>query len=113
MLYFLLSLFASPVLYALIAFHKQKPSLQADKEGHPRILVIQSAKIGDLVYATPVFREIRKKYPHAYIAVAANPEATGIIKNNPHINEIISVESRSWCVTTAYAKLCISRISGS
>ncbi len=88
MLYFLLSLLVSPLVYALMAAHKGK--------GIQRILVIQTAKIGDLVCTTPVFREIRHKYPQGYIAAAVNPAAAGVIENNPYIDEIIPIVSEDY-----------------
>jgi len=57
-----------------------------------KILIIHTAKIGDLVCGTPLFREIKKKYPNSYLAVLVLSFAKGIIKNNPHIDEIISID---------------------
>ncbi len=88
MVYFLISLLASPLLYALMAVQK-RGNIQ-------RILVIQTAKIGDLVCTTPVFREIRRKYPQGYIAAAVNPAAAGVIENNPYIDEIIPIVSTNY-----------------
>ncbi len=85
MIYFILSLFTAPLIYLLTAKRK--------KESIQRILVIQTAKIGDLVCSTPVFREIRRKYPNAHISAAVNPLALAIIRNNPHIDEIIPIDS--------------------
>jgi len=60
------------------------------KNGEPRkILIIDNAKIGDLVCATPVFRAIKQKYPDCYLTVLVTPRVEGILRNNPHIDELI------------------------
>ena len=42
----------SPLIYLLITLRKKKTI--------SRILIIQTAKIGDLICSTPVFREIKR-----------------------------------------------------
>lgn len=60
----------------------------------PRILVIpQFTRIGDLVCATPMFRLIKKHYPKSHLAVLVAPRTVPIIKNNPRVDEIISLKS--------------------
>lgn len=54
------------------------------------ILVIQLQKIGDLVCTTPVFRELRARYPYAHITAMVLPITRGILQHNPHINDVIS-----------------------
>lgn len=75
---------ASPYLYLRILFRK--------KNGVDKILVIQTAKIGDLVCTTPVFHEIKKKYPGVHLAVLVTAKTKDIIKNNPRIDEIIVLD---------------------
>ncbi|MFN4343135.1 MAG: glycosyltransferase family 9 protein [Azonexus sp.] len=53
-----------------------------------RILVIQRAKIGDVICSTPVFRSLRSQFPDAEIDVLAGEAATDILKTNPHLNRI-------------------------
>jgi len=53
------------------------------------ILVIDNAKIGDLVCATPVFRAIKEKYPEVQLAVLVTPRVEEILQNNKRINKII------------------------
>jgi heptosyltransferase-2 len=57
-----------------------------------RILIIQNAKIGDLICATPIFRDIRIKYPKAHIVALVNPAAKGVVENNPHIDSIETIK---------------------
>lgn len=55
-----------------------------------KILIIQTGKIGDLVCTTPVFREIKEKFPSVHLTVLIIPQAQGVLENNPRIDEIIS-----------------------
>ena len=43
-----------------------------------RYLVVQAAKIGDLVYATPLWRAIRAAHPGAHVALLAHPAAAAL-----------------------------------
>lgn len=74
----------APLFYFLIFFRKKR---RRNKE--LKILIIQTGKIGDLACTTPVFREIKNKYPSAYISVIVRPSAKGILTNNPRIDEVI------------------------
>jgi len=88
MIYILMTYLASPVLYLLLLFRQG--------DATKRILIIQTAKIGDLICSTPVFRETRKKYPEAYIAVMANSATRELLEYNPNIDEIISVKNTDY-----------------
>ncbi len=74
----------APVFYLLIALRK--------KNAEPKILVIQTAKIGDLVCTTPIFREIKRKFPSCYLTVLVTSRTKDILKNNPRIDEVILLD---------------------
>jgi heptosyltransferase II len=97
--FIILTFFLSPLLYCqtLINRFKHKDNL--------RILVIQTAKIGDLVCSTPVFREIKKKYPKSYLTVLVLCSTKEILKNNLHIDEIISIDHKKIKGITSKIKL--------
>jgi len=84
MIYILITYLASPVLYLLL-FFRQRDAVK-------KILIIQTAKIGDLICTTPVFRGVKKKYPEAYIAVMANSAARELLENNPYIDEVLTIK---------------------
>ncbi len=63
------------------------------KQSVRKILVIQMAKIGDMVCSTPVFREIKMKYPKAYLSVMLDPASMPVLSNNPYIDEFIPVRN--------------------
>ncbi len=54
-----------------------------------KILLVQQNWLGDVLFATPAIRAVRKKYPQAYIACLVPPRAAAVLQNNPHINEVI------------------------
>lgn len=86
MLYILISLLIYPLLY-IAGLTRRRKTPHA-------VLVIQTAKIGDMVCSTPVFRALRQRFPEARIAVLADPGACGILESNPSVDEIIPVTAR-------------------
>ncbi len=64
-----------------------------------KILVIRKDEIGDLALSTPMYENMRKRFPKAEISVLAGKPASQIIENNPYIDNII--ESR----TVRFSKL--------
>ena len=83
----LITVLLAPVFYGRIFLRK------LFKRKDLRILIIDTAKIGDLVCATPVFREIKKKFPRAHLTAAIREQNYGVIQNNPHINEFLFLNS--------------------
>jgi heptosyltransferase II len=56
-----------------------------------RILVIrQHDQLGDFLLSTPVFKALRQRCPHAFIAVVARKYTSAIAQNNQYINQVIS-----------------------
>lgn len=60
------------------------------------ILIFQTAKIGDMVCTTPVFRELKKAHPKARIGVVIDRVAEPILRHNPYIDEIIVYDRQSY-----------------
>ncbi|PIR69646.1 MAG: hypothetical protein COU47_01945 [Candidatus Niyogibacteria bacterium CG10_big_fil_rev_8_21_14_0_10_46_36] len=80
----------SPIFYSMIWSRARR----RNKEKPLRILVIpQLTRLGDLVCATPVFAAIKKKYPQSFLAVLTTDKVEGIIRNNPHIDQILLYKS--------------------
>lgn len=55
-----------------------------------RILIVRTDRVGDVVMITPMIREIRKKFPGAYIGALAQPNTAKILYNNPHLDAIVT-----------------------
>jgi ADP-heptose:LPS heptosyltransferase len=87
MIYALLTLLASPLLRALAGKGPLSPR---------RILVIQMAKIGDLLCSTPVFRELKRCHPQAEIHVLANPVNAPLLNLDPHVAAVLQAEARDF-----------------
>ncbi len=60
----------------------------------PRILVTRTDRIGDLVLSTPVFAELRKKFPKAHIAGLTFRENRAILEGNPFLDEVILYDKK-------------------
>ncbi len=54
-----------------------------------KILVIKLRNIGDVLLTTPLLRVLKKKFPKAEIDFYLNQESFALLKNNPHIKEIL------------------------
>ncbi len=54
-----------------------------------RILLVRLRLIGDVVFTTPLIRAIRRRFPDAHLSYIVEPPALPIVRNNPHLNEVI------------------------
>jgi ADP-heptose:LPS heptosyltransferase len=75
-------------------------SLQAAKLGDKlahnesragRFLIVSTTGLGDTLWATPAIRALRQKYPSCFLAVLTSGVGAGVLKNNPHIDDLISL----------------------
>ena len=70
----------------------QKQSLPALKSPQ-NILFIRVDRVGDMVLSTPVFAAAKVAFPEAHLVVLASPVNAPILKNNPHVAEVIFYDS--------------------
>ena len=82
--YLILTYLAAPLLLLFTAC-KRRPAMMR------RILVIQTAKIGDMVCTTPVFRELKRHYPQLQLTVLVHPVTQALVAINPHIDRVITL----------------------
>ncbi len=59
-----------------------------------RILVIQTAFLGDLIMSTPIFKALKEIWPNALIDVLVIPETASVLGNNPYIHNIYCFDKR-------------------
>ncbi|MEN9400714.1 MAG: hypothetical protein RL632_1817 [Bacteroidota bacterium] len=57
-----------------------------------RILVIQTAFLGDVILATPVIAELKRIFPTSEISVLVKKGNEALLENNPHLQEIFTFE---------------------
>ncbi len=60
--------------------------------GAPRILIVKTHAIGDLLLTTPAIRDIRRAYPQAHIALLVGKWSAPAVHANPHLDELIEVD---------------------
>ena len=60
--------------------------LRSQIDSIQNLLLIQVNGIGDTFNSTPTLRNIKERLPNANIDVLVNSSATGMLKNNPYIN---------------------------
>ncbi len=64
-------------------------------ETHPeKILVIQTAFLGDLILSTVLFKQIKKKHPHSHITLLVNKGTELVLQSNPYIDTILPVNKK-------------------
>jgi heptosyltransferase-2 len=54
-----------------------------------KILIIQTAFLGDVILITPLFREIKKIYPDAIIDALVRKGNEDLLRDNPHLKKIL------------------------
>lgn len=68
------------------------PSARGMERQSPRILLIRPDHIGDLLFATPALRLLRRAYPGAHLAALIGPWGKAVLEHNPNLDEIIVCE---------------------
>jgi ADP-heptose:LPS heptosyltransferase len=58
------------------------------------ILAICLSHLGDLVLLTPLFTNLRLRYPQAHIGIVCKSAVADIPRNHPAVNEVITYEAR-------------------
>jgi ADP-heptose:LPS heptosyltransferase len=53
-----------------------------------KILIIPRDRIGDCISETPLFKILRKRFPHATISALMTPYTKDIVTNNPHVDTV-------------------------
>jgi lipopolysaccharide heptosyltransferase II len=54
-----------------------------------KILIVRLRLIGDVVFTTPLLRALRRAYPDARIAYLVEPDAAPVVRNSPHLDDVI------------------------
>lgn len=59
-----------------------------------KILIVQTAFIGDVILITPLIRAVHELYPKASIDAMVVPAAAKLLENNPHLKSVIPFAKR-------------------
>lgn len=54
-----------------------------------KVLLLRLRLIGDVVFTTPAIRAMRRAYPNAKISYLVERDASPVVLNNPHLDEVI------------------------
>ena len=63
----------------------------ADKK---KILIFNVNWLGDVLFSTPVIRNVRRNFPDAFIACAIPPRCLPVLQDNPYLDEIIVFDEK-------------------
>ncbi len=61
---------------------------------HDRILVIQTAFLGDVILTLPMIRKLKENYPGSAIDVVTTPKAGSLLTGHPDIANVIAYDKR-------------------
>ncbi len=74
-----------------MSFRKQKDVELPDS---PRLLVMETGLIGELLAVTPVLRAIGKAYPSANVTVMVRPGSASVLVGNPYVKKLLPLVSK-------------------
>jgi lipopolysaccharide heptosyltransferase II len=66
----------------------------AKGEIYNKILIIRFSSLGDVILTTPLVDFLKTSYPDAKIDYCTKEEFSGLLKNNPSISDVITVEGK-------------------
>ncbi len=83
---------------------------RGERADFPRsILVLRLDHIGDLVLCSAMFRELRRHYPQARIAVVASSRTKELLEACPYVDEVIGKPTQPNSLRSVFRELGITR----
>ena len=70
-----------------------------------RILIIQTAFLGDVILATPLLAELKRIFPEAEIDMLVKKGNQGLLDNNPNLTQIFVLDKSKGKLSTALEDL--------
>jgi heptosyltransferase-2 len=61
---------------------------------NPKILIIQTAYLGDVILTLPVVQNIKKQLPGSGIDFLCIPQTVAVLRNNPYLRKIVVYDKR-------------------
>ena len=65
------------------------------RERRYRVLFLRHDKIGDMIVSTGILRAIARAYPNIELDVLASKSNAAVIRNEPHLHEVIAFDRKS------------------
>lgn len=76
------------------------------------LLVRQHNQMGDMLCATPAFRALRQTFPGARFLLVTAPVNDGVVRNNPHLDEVLLFDKAQVRRSPAEAWRLLRRLRG-
>ncbi|TFB10467.1 lipopolysaccharide heptosyltransferase II [Candidatus Marinimicrobia bacterium MT.SAG.2] len=73
-------------------FHKRWKTRPPDEQEKKRVLILQTAFLGDVVLATPMAESIKNLHPEWEVDFLTTPESAALLENNPNISRILTYD---------------------
>lgn len=74
----------------------------------PRILIVRTDRVGDVILSTPVVRTLHRACPDAYLGMMVRPEHQELVEGNPDLNAVILYDKngaeKSWLGNLRFAR---------
>jgi len=67
--------------------------MSEQKNENPRILVIRLSSLGDIVLSSPVYKNLKAKWPGSRVALLVKKQFADVLAGHPDIDEIITLKS--------------------
>jgi heptosyltransferase-1 len=68
----------------------------ASRREYERILVVKLSAIGDIIHTLPAVAALRQAYPEAWLAWLVERAGANLLRGNPDLDELITVDTRGW-----------------
>jgi heptosyltransferase I len=63
---------------------------------YERILVVKLSAMGDIIHTLPAVAALRCAYPEAWLAWLVERAGASLLRGNPDLDELITVDTRGW-----------------
>ena len=74
---------------SILRFLARHKPINFEIKNTKKILFLRYDRIGDMIITTPIFRELKDKFPHVSITVLASKSNHEVLINNPYIDNIV------------------------
>ena len=65
-------------------------------EKQPKILVVRLSSLGDIVLSSPVYKNLKAKWPNSHITLLVKPQFAQVLAGHPDIDEIMVAKKNLW-----------------